>query len=1121
MKITQLSTIVFLFTMIVAFSQTILTIDGKTFQKESDQSLVVCSETENGDIQFQPLARADSIVTAIFSFKSPPLVQLKAGETSLYYHEHEQFEQSVSRRSNTSIQAANNSSTEILHHYYVAFNGVAVKGRLDHIRQLAKLPMVAGYSLERTFQSTLTSSIKQIQADRAQNELGYDGSGVLIGVIDTGIDYTHTALGSGFGPGYRVSGGYDFVNNDADPMDDNGHGTHVAGIIGSNDSELMGVAPGIDMLTIKVLDENGIGTESVLLAAIEYGLDPDSNPATDDGVDVVNISLGGPPIANDPVVQAVENATRAGVLCVVAAGNSGEDNTGFETVGSPAVAASSIAVGSNNENYELSSFSSKGPTAFTFLIKPDILAPGENIKSTWLNHSYMEASGTSMAAPHGAGTAALLKQQHPQWDPAQLKAALVNSGDHIKANASPYAVGNGCVNAWTACTRPFSVQPGLLSFAPVDLKTSVWCDTLELTVNNYDTIERYFQFDVRTPNNGIHIELSPSNLSLAPKSQQSIGVFLTVLSDVSIVKEHPFAYSGNILCVSEHDTVRTPFGVIKSNLLAIDFDYEPSFYTIYSPELNYYEIFESSPGITSYAHRLPDGEYNILAYFEDTIITTDSTQFAFLVEKPIQTGGFQKVFISRNDAKWPAYASQQSVSSVAQNDSLIYQSFWVSLTRPLCPDFLNMWIDQYPLSQPPRLFVSKLGEHIRLESNVTTSPKSDPLLLNPYTIGIEREEDVQLDIPTDDYERFFLHIDPVNPNAQYKGFSAAFASSVYKRIESPISGRWIHTYSIGGPLGKSKPTSIRLQKSAAEMDSSFFRYFELGSFDTAKDPLTHYDWRGKFRTQSGGQLLCFDNPHHRPFATHLIKNFSADPGDTLVFSRWKNALVPVFFVNGAFTEHGTAMYINNKRNRGIVDFPGVVNTNGYFSRHASDEMYTSSFIRSGEEQNSWKSDLGDTYYPADESSRHRLLGSTTPVTLSGQQSVTTFDFNCGFTSCIPCVDLFQVQSNGKPTEFVQKGQHNIIRFIPWDWANDITDVTLALMASNGNRINLAHQKNGREYQAVIPNTLPHEYIDVIASVTDANGSRMEILVRSPAFILVSEKVNARIMVACLSILTIC
>ncbi len=1092
MNTLKLSFKIILLTAITLFSQSILTINGKVYQKQNhDQDIVAWNENDNGNIQFLHSTPQDSIITAIFRFTKQPHSLSASASSNAESIEHEHFRQAV--HSNT-WRISSPHIAVIEHEYYTAINGAAVTGRLDFIRQLAALPMVAGYSLERTFEMNLSQSVKQIQADRVVKELGYDGFGVLVGVLDTGIDYNHYAFG-GIGPGHRIIGGYDFVNDDADPMDDQGHGTHVAGIVGANSAHITGVAPGVGILAVKVLSENGTGLESDVLAAIEYCLDPDGNPATDDGVDIITMSFGAPPIPDDPLIQAVENATQAGVLCVASAGNSGLQNSGFETIGSPAAAASAIAVGSCNANFELSSFSSKGPTALTNLIKPEILAPGENITSTWLNNSERMAGGTSMAAPHVAGVAALLKQQYSNWPPAQLKSALVNSGDHVNANDTPYAVGNGCINAWTASTRPFSVQPGVLSFTPVDLTNTTWRDTLTMTVNNYDDHERYFQFNSQSPHNGIFIETSQPYLYLAPGADKQISVFLAVSPEVPIVKKYPFAYSGDILCLSEQDTLRTPFGVIKSNLLAIDFDVEPFFYVIYSPENNYYKLHQPDPGTKSYTHRLSEGHYNIISLFKEKSVESDTTLIVHLVEKQVETGDFQKILVSRVDAVWPAYALQNSNSSISYNDSLIYQEFWISLTCPSSSDFLHTWIDH--VSQPPLLFVSQLGNQVRLETSIILAPECDPLLLNPYTVGVETETDVKLEVPADDYERFYVHTDPNNPDAFYQGFLAGFASCFYKQVEYPVSGRVINIYSTGRFL-KNSPESIRLQKSAAEMDSTFFRYFEFGRFDADEEWHTYYDWIGKFRPQPDGRMLCFEHPHSRPFASHLIKNFSADPGDTLVFSRQKSALVPVFFVNGAFTEHGSAIYIDNKWNRGILDFPGVVDKYGYFSSYVPGDMYKSSFIRAGEKQYALQSDMDDTYYPADENARHRLLGSTVPVALSEQQGMTTFDFNFDFTAGIPCVDLFHVQSNGKPTDFVQKSKNNILRFTPWDWDDDITHVSLSLMASNGERIELPHQKIDREYQAVIPDTLPHEYIDVLASVTDAKGSRMEVILQ-PGF----------------------
>lgn len=137
-------------------------------------------------------------------------------------------------------------------------------------------------------------------------------------------------------------------------------------------------------------------------------------------------------------------------------------------------------------------------------------------------------------------------------------------------------------------------------------------------------------------------------------------------------------------------------------------------------------------------------------------------------------------------------------------------------------------------------------------------------------------------------------------------------------------------------------------------------------------------------------------------------------------------------------------------------------------------------------------------YPVNRNSSYRLYGHTVPYQLSGQTGVTSFDFTFGLHSGIPCIDLFQVQAHGKPTDFVQPGAGGLIRFIPWDWDDDIVNFSMALMPPNGEKIVLPHYQTGREYQAAIPDTLPHEFFDVTAIVEDANGSRLEVIMQ-PGF----------------------
>jgi len=164
------------------------------------------------------------------------------------------------------------------------------------------------------------------------------GEGRTVAIIDTGIDYTLADLGGGFGPGHRVAGGYDFVNDDADPMDDHMHGTHVAGIVGAGGDNLTGMAPDVTLTAWKALDANGGGTTEDLLLALDAAIDP----LGDHPADVVNMSLGTHGDGTDPLGRASTAAVRQGVVVVAAAGNAGPYD---QSVSSPAAAEGVIAVG--------------------------------------------------------------------------------------------------------------------------------------------------------------------------------------------------------------------------------------------------------------------------------------------------------------------------------------------------------------------------------------------------------------------------------------------------------------------------------------------------------------------------------------------------------------------------------------------------------------------------------------------------------------------------------------------------------------------------------------------------------------------------------------------------------
>jgi len=216
------------------------------------------------------------------------------------------------------------------------------------------------------------------------------GTGIKVAIIDTGIDYTHPDLDDNY------KGGYDFRNNDDNPMDDHGHGTHCAGTIAAKDNGegVIGVAPEAFIYGVKVLSSSGSGYLSDVVAGIEW--------AAENGMDIISMSLG-----TDYNYQTLQNACNqaaaAGVILVAAAGNDYSIRRGSErdTVDYPARYSSVIAVGATGNTDTKASFSSTG-------LALELAAPGVDIKSTYRGGGYAFGSGTSMACPHVAGTAALV-----------------------------------------------------------------------------------------------------------------------------------------------------------------------------------------------------------------------------------------------------------------------------------------------------------------------------------------------------------------------------------------------------------------------------------------------------------------------------------------------------------------------------------------------------------------------------------------------------------------------------------------------------------------------------------------------------------------------------------------
>ncbi|MBN2589005.1 MAG: S8 family peptidase [Sedimentisphaerales bacterium] len=272
--------------------------------------------------------------------------------------------------------------------------------------------------------------------DRIDAEFsGQTGDGVNVAVIDTGIDYNHQDLAGNY------KGGINIVRPRKAPMDDNGHGTHVAGIIAAIDNEIgvVGVAPQANLYAVKVLNAAGLGSYADIIAGIDWCYKTEGIE-----IDVINMSLGGT-LYSEAMKDACDNAKTVGIVVVVAAGN---EATKGNPVVYPAAYDSVIAVAATDKNDQRAYFSSYGSYV-------DIAAPGVNIDSTLPGDKYSGEtwSGTSMASPHVAGTVALIIQSYNyEYSVDGIRDILIDTADDLGELGFDYFYGNGLVDAAEAAT---------------------------------------------------------------------------------------------------------------------------------------------------------------------------------------------------------------------------------------------------------------------------------------------------------------------------------------------------------------------------------------------------------------------------------------------------------------------------------------------------------------------------------------------------------------------------------------------------------------------------------------------------------------------------------------------
>ena len=438
-------------------------------------------------------------------------------------------------------------------------NGLAVTGDLETLLALAAQPEVAKIRADHWRQwieprpATTTPdeatnavewNIAKVRAPDVWSTLGITGTGVVVGGMDTGVDWTHPALKTkyrGYNPTTPITGTHDYNWFDATgtypnaPYDGHDHGTHTMGTMVGDDglSNQIGMAPGARWIASKILSDDGGGRDSWIHAGFQWMLAPTDrtgqNPDPSKAPDIVNNSWGSPTGADETFRPDVAAWMAAGILPVFSAGNSGVEGVG--SVGTPGAFPESLAVGATDISDLIAYFSSHGPS-FWEETKPEVSAPGVNVRSS-VPGGYYEGgwSGTSMAAPHVSGLAALLLSANPNLTVDDLEAFIRHTARDLGTPGLDNVYGAGRIDAYEAVRWASTAGKLYGTITAADTGAPL----AGATVVGLSHIQAADNFTTTTDATGIYTVGVPSGLYDVTAS--AFGYLPATVRNVSVIKD--------------------------------------------------------------------------------------------------------------------------------------------------------------------------------------------------------------------------------------------------------------------------------------------------------------------------------------------------------------------------------------------------------------------------------------------------------------------------------------------------------------------------------------------------------------------------------------------------------
>jgi len=427
-------------------------------------------------------SKADTEVRVIAEFKNPSFKK-PASESIVQVQQRKRAMATQAQAEVLNgISLMKKSSVKDLHTYWVD-NSMALTAKVSFIRTLLERDEITEIYLDEKLQlfdpievqeskaedtDDSTYGLKKVRAMEVWNDLNIDGEGVVMGLLDTGIDKNHPDLAG------RVLKTRDFVSDyeEDEANDGHGHGTHCAGTIGGSNTSgrSIGVAPKVKFIVAKIFSDSGNTTLSQIKDAMQWIVDPDNDPATPAPIRAASNSWGGG--MNDRFQAIIDTWNELQVAPIFAAGNSGPR---ARSVGAPGGYPNVIAIGATDSNDGIARFSSRGPVSYQgeTYTKPDVSAPGVDVYSAKNGGGYQKMSGTSMATPHTAGVVALMLQADPDISVARIQQILEDTAVDLGDEGMDNAFGWGRVDAYEAVNMVLSGGKAVVQVNSGDQRASI------------------------------------------------------------------------------------------------------------------------------------------------------------------------------------------------------------------------------------------------------------------------------------------------------------------------------------------------------------------------------------------------------------------------------------------------------------------------------------------------------------------------------------------------------------------------------------------------------------------------------------------------------------------------